>query len=136
MYLFVISCIMRISAMCHEYFCSVSWVILQCVMSISTMCHQYFCNVSWVFFAICHEYFCNMSWVFLQYVMNISAMCHVYFPCYRLWMWSNQRSCYSTVPLSTNNPQQVIIQAIWRISIYVYILINSLVFEKETQLST
>jgi hypothetical protein len=39
------------------------------------------------------------------YLFNISGMCHVYFPCYRLWMWSNQRSCYSTVPLSTNNPQ-------------------------------
>ena len=97
-WLFLQSCVMSISAMCHEYFCSVSWVILQCVMSVSTMCHEYFCNVSWVFFAICHEYFCNVSWIF-----------HVYFPCNRLWMWSNQRSCYSTVPLSTNNPQQVII---------------------------
>ena len=112
MYLFVISCIMRISAMCHEYFCnhvswvflqcvmsisamcyeyfcSVSWVILQCVMSISTMCHQYFCNVSWVFFAICHEYF-------LQYVMNISAMCHEYF-CNVSWIFLQCVMCISLV---------------------------------------
>jgi hypothetical protein len=119
-WIFLQSCVMSISAMCHEYFCNVLWVFLQCVMNI-------FCNMSWVFlqygkimswvflqyvmsiFAICHEYFCNVSWIFLQCVMNISAMCHVYFPCYRLWMWSNQRSCYSTVQLSTNNPQQVII---------------------------